>query len=156
MTGDPGLLVRRHNLGDGIKGLAQRSLHAIGLGQALLALLAKYLPLEPRHLAAQVDDFMALLADQFDQLCWRQCPHFLLGLGGQMGRKWHGIIIPRTMALLGVFAYENGVFLIAFSDPFWFDPFEQKFQPGPIHFASRDALPVADQPTLFQALGPDA
>ena len=24
------------------------------------------------------------------------------------------------MALLGVFTYENGVFLIAFSDPFWF------------------------------------
>ena len=45
------------------------------------------LPLEPRHLAAQVHDL--------------------------------------TMFLWGVFAYENGVFLIAFSDPFWLDPFEQ-------------------------------
>ena len=60
------------------------------------------------------------------------------------------------MALFGAFAYENGVFLMAFSDPFWFDPFEQKFQSRPVHFLGCDAVPVADQPTLFQALGPDA
>ena len=110
MTGDPGLLVRRHDIGDGIKGFAQRSLHAIGLGQALLAFLAKYLPLEPRHLAAQVDDLVLLFADQFDQFGRRQRLDFLFGIGGELGGKLHVTIIARTMFLWGVFAYENGVF----------------------------------------------
>ena len=50
------------------------------------------LPLEPRHLAAQVDDFVALhgdlvllFADQFNQLRRCQRLHFLLGIAGQMG-----------------------------------------------------------------------
>ena len=74
---------------------------------------------------------MLLFADQFDQFRRRQRLDFLLGIGGELGRKLHVIIIARTMFLWGDFAYENGVFLIAFSDPFWFDSFEQKLQPDP-------------------------
>ena len=40
----------------------------------------------------------------------RQRLHFPLGIGGELGSKWHVIVIVRTMFLWGDFAYENGVF----------------------------------------------
>ena len=98
----------RHDIGDGIKGFAQRSLYAVGLGQTAFALLAKDLPLEPRYLAAQVhdlvflfDDFTALLADQLDQFRRRQCVHFMCRIWARIlrgiGCQLHAIIIARIV-----------------------------------------------------------
>ena len=45
---------------------------------------------------------------------------------------------------------------IAFSYNFRFDPFEQKLEPGPVHFPCRDAAPVRQESSLFQPLRPHA
>jgi hypothetical protein len=47
-------------------------------------------------------------------------------------------------------------FFIASTHLFWLDPFEQQFQAGPVHFAAGHIGPVANQPALLKALGPDA
>lgn len=36
------------------------------------------------------------------------------------------------------------------------DSFEQELQSGPVHLARLEAAPVGQEPSLFQALGPDA
>lgn len=65
MRRDPDLFSRRCSvIGNEVERLAQRSLDTFRFRHPTLALLPKDLPLEPRHLAAQADDFALLRIEQ--------------------------------------------------------------------------------------------
>lgn len=64
MRRDPGHFGGLHVSGNDVERLAQRALDAVRLRHPALALLADGLPLEPRKLTAQMDDFTLLRVEQ--------------------------------------------------------------------------------------------
>lgn len=76
MRRDPGGFGGRHVIWKDVEGLTERALDTFRFRHPTLALLPENLPLKPRHLAAQADDFALLRVEQNGHLrhsrshCW--------------------------------------------------------------------------------------